>query len=102
MKPKKPTSQSDFDQSFFEAIALIETPQEAKAYLQDLCTPAELQAMVDRWQVIDELHHNKSYRSIHADTGISVTTVGRVARCLELGTGGYKTIYERQKKTAPK
>jgi uncharacterized protein YerC len=30
------------------------------------------------------------YRQIHDDTGVSVTTIGRVARCLELGTGGYQ------------
>ena len=29
------------------------------------------------------------YRDIHALTGVSVTTIGRVARTLERGAGGY-------------
>jgi len=36
-----------------------------------------------------------SYRDIHEKTGVSVTTVGRVARSLMFGDGGYEMIYKR-------
>lgn len=98
MKPKKPSNIEKREQDFFEAISAIETPQEARAFFKDLSTPSELQAMVDRWLVVDELVQGKSYRTIHDETGVSVTTVGRVARCLEMGEGGYKLIYDRLKK----
>ena len=35
------------------------------------------------------------YREIHDRTGVSVTTIGRVARCLDLGSGGYRIAIER-------
>jgi uncharacterized protein YerC len=35
------------------------------------------------------------YREIHDRTGVSVTTIGRVARCLDLGAGGYRIALER-------
>ncbi|MBT8444992.1 MAG: helix-turn-helix domain-containing protein, partial [Gammaproteobacteria bacterium] len=61
----------------------------------DLCTPAELQAMKDRWAVVEALQEGLTYRAIHDRTGVSVTTIGRVARCLTDGAGGYRIALER-------
>jgi uncharacterized protein YerC len=36
-----------------------------------------------------------AYREIHDRTGVSVTTIGRIARCLDLGAGGYRLAAER-------
>ena len=66
-----------------------------KAFLQDLCTPAELEAMVDRWRVAQLLERGLSYREINDLTEVSVTTVGRVARFIEFGAGGYRTALDR-------
>ncbi len=60
------------------------------ALLDDLCTPAELEAIVDRWRVAMLLDEGRHYREIHDLTGVSVTTVGRVARFMQQGTGGYR------------
>ena len=79
----------------FEAFSKIETATEAQAFFEDLCTPAEIEAMNDRWRVIPLIKQNISYREIHEKTGVSVTTIGRVARCLNLGTGGYDLIYKK-------
>lgn len=81
----------------YQAIALIRTPKEAQEFFNDLCTPTELQAMSDRWLVVKAIKEGKPYRQIYAETGVSVTTVGRVARHLALGSGGYELIYERIK-----
>jgi uncharacterized protein YerC len=35
-----------------------------------------------------------TYRAIHDQTGVSVTTVGRVARYLTDGAGGYRKALE--------
>lgn len=82
----------------YKAIAAIKTAEEARRFFQDLCTPTEIQAMADRWAVIEPIKIGKSYRQIYDETGVSVTTIGRVARCLNLGTGGYELIYERVNK----
>ena len=68
----------------------LETVEECRNFLKDLCTPAELQALVDRWQVVSYLQEGLPYRKIHDLTGVSVTTIGRVARFLSDGfrTGG--------------
>jgi len=85
--------------SLSEALLVLQTPREIKDFLEDLCTPAEIEAMVDRWRVVQLLVEKKSYREINQITGVSVTTVGRVARFMEMGAGGYKTALERLDKT---
>jgi TrpR-related protein YerC/YecD len=83
----------------FAAIAALKTAEECKAFLRDLCTPAELQAMADRWAVVDWLKRGVSYREIHRATGVSVTTIGRVARYLSNGNGGYVLAAQRLEET---
>ena len=83
------------------AISGLKNPDQVYAFLIDLCTPAELEAMADRWQVVEPLTRATPYRQIHDDTGVSVTTIGRVARCLELGSGGYRlALGQGQRKAA--
>lgn len=78
-----------------QALTLMRTPQECLALLDDLCTPAELEAMADRWRVALLLEHGLPYREIHDRTGVSVTTIGRVARFLSRGAGGYRLALNR-------
>ena len=78
-----------------EALLSLETPREVRSFLEDLCTPAELEAMVDRWRVAQLLEQGLSYREIREMTNVSVTTIGRVARYMEQGAGGYRTVLAR-------
>ena len=64
-------------------------------FLDDLCTPAEIEAMIDRWRVAQLLDQGHTYRDIAELTEVSVTTIGRVARFMEFGQGGYRTILDR-------
>ncbi len=81
--------------SLSEALLSLETANEVKQFLEDLCTPAEIEAMVDRWRVAQLLDQGYSYREIREITEVSVTTTGRVARFMEMGTGGYRTVLGR-------
>ena len=72
-----------------KALASLDQPADVAAFLEDLCTPAELEAMADRWRVVPLLLQGMPYREIHERTHVSVTTIGRVARSLERGAGGY-------------
>jgi TrpR-related protein YerC/YecD len=76
------------------ALAGLSTPEAVRAFLIDLCTPAELEAMADRWKVVPLLLESIPYREIHDRTLVSVTTIGRVARVLEHGAGGYGLAIE--------
>ena len=86
-------------EELMQAISLLKSQEEALAFFTDLCTPAELEAMADRWQVVPLLRKGIPYRSIHDQTGVSVTTITRVARCLTLGSGGYNLVFDRQEES---
>ncbi len=98
MKPNRQDSQSQQDtaeNALFTAVISLRTPTEARNFFRDLCTPAELQALVDRWQVVELLEQGITYRKIHDLTAVSVTTIGRVARFLTDGFGGYRIAIDR-------
>lgn len=78
------------------AMLALRTADQMAAFLQDLCTPAELEAMTDRWRVVPLLAQGVPYREIHELTQVSVTTIGRVARTLERGAGGYAAALQRR------
>ncbi len=83
------------ERNLYTAIAALRHAEEVRAFFRDLCTPAELQAMADRWAVVDYLGRGMPYREIHSLTGVSVTTIGRVARFLAAGNGGYGLVAQR-------
>lgn len=83
-----------------QAISLLQNEEEALAFFSDLCTPAELESMADRWQVVPLLQQGIPYRKIHEETQVSVTTITRVARFLSIGSGGYALIASRRKEGA--
>jgi len=98
MKPNRNDSdrqQQAAEDKLFAALISLRNVEECRSFLKDLCTPAELQALVDRWQVVEYLQQELPYRKIHDLTGVSVTTIGRVARFLADGFGGYRTAIER-------
>ena len=98
MKQHDQSQKSDLKsaaRSLSETLLSLASPQEVKQFLEDLCTPAELEAMVDRWRVAQLVNQGFSYRDIREMTEVSVTTIGRVARFIEHGTGGYRTALDR-------
>jgi len=93
-----PRQEQAAENALFTALLNLKSVPELRAFFQDLCTPAELQAMKDRWAVVERLGEDMTYREIHDETGVSVTTIGRVARCLLDGAGGYRIALDRLKK----
>ena len=89
------TNKSESIHQLMHAIEAIKNADEALQFFTDLCTPAELEAMADRWEVVPLLRKEIPYRTIHEMTGVSVTTITRVARFLSLGSGGYTLIANR-------
>jgi TrpR-related protein YerC/YecD len=79
------------------ALLTLQTPQEVRAFLDDLCTPSELRAFAERFRVARLLDEGQmSYRDISERTGASTTTVTRVARFLrEMPHQGYRLVLDR-------
>lgn len=94
-RPLSPRQEALAERALYEAILTLKTTDESRAFFHDLCTPAELQALADRWAVVALLREHRPYREIHELTGVSVTTIGRVARCLMAGSGGYEIAATR-------
>lgn len=65
------------------ALLVPREPAEMRRFLTDLCTPAEVRTLAERWHVARLLDGTDlSYRDIHDGTGVSTTTIVRVARFL--------------------
>lgn len=86
--------------TLYHAILALQSLEECTAFFQDLCTPAEIAAMKERWRVAQLLDQKMlSYREIHQETGVSLATIGRVARFLTQETyQGYRLILDRTTK----
>ena len=81
--------------SLLDAFLVMNNRKEVRQLLRDLCTPAEREAIYDRWRVALLLTEGLSYRDIAEQTGVSVTTIGRVARFKDMGEGGYQIALKR-------
>jgi TrpR-related protein YerC/YecD len=90
-----PRQEAAAERALYQAILTLRTVDECRDFLRDLCSPAELQALADRWSVVGLLQDSLPYREIASRTGVSVTTIGRVARCLADGAGGYALAARR-------
>jgi TrpR-related protein YerC/YecD len=91
----QPDEELDPERGLYRALLALRSVDEMRAFFRDLCTPAELEALADRWAVVPFLERGMPYREIHDHTGVSVTTIGRVARYLAQGNGGYRLAADR-------
>lgn len=82
----------------YQAILALESPEECRAFFQDLCTVAELRAMAQRLEVAQLLDDGLIYNDILQRTGASSATISRVNRALQYGADGYKAVLPRLKK----
>ena len=75
-----------------EAIGCLETADDVKAFLTDLCTPREICDFAQRLQVARYLDEGEPYVEVQARTGASSTTVSRVSKALNGEWGGYRNV----------
>jgi len=83
----------------FRAVLALETVDECRRFFKDITTPSELRALSERWHVAVLLDRGElSYREIHDATGVSTTTITRVARFLgQEANQGYRLVLDRVK-----
>ena len=79
----------------YKAVLSLETEEECAAFFEDACTVQETEAIAQRIEVACLLDKGKSYVDINKVTGASTATICRVSRCLNYGSGGYKTVIAR-------
>lgn len=88
---------SDPGAALYRALLELKTPEECYAFFEDLCTVSEQMAMEQRFEVAMLLDQGSIYNDVLDKTGVSSATVSRVKRCLNYGSGGYRTVLDRIK-----
>ena len=87
---------------FFEAVLLLENIDDCYRFFEDVCTVKEIREIAQRLDVAKYLAEGKNYQEISAMTGASTATISRVNKCLNYGSGGYKSMLEKLKERAEK
>jgi len=80
------------------AFVRLRDPEVVSAFLRDLCTATELDAMGQRLQVARLVDEGVPYQEISRRTGASTATVTRVAQWLHHGEGGYQAVLKRSRR----
>jgi len=78
-----------------QAILALETEDQAKRFLRDLMTEKEIKEFAKRLKAAEMLTKKISYSIIEQETGLSSTTIARVAKWLKGKEGGYRTIINK-------
>lgn len=89
---KKEQVKSDL---LYESFMALQSVDECKNFLKDLCTMSELRAMEQRLEVAVLLSNGMIYNDILERTGASSATISRVNRALQYGADGYQTVLPR-------
>ena len=79
------------------ALKKLKSDKDIENFLKDLCTPAEIEAMQERWEVAQLLYKgNSTYRDIASKLNTSTATVTRVARFLfKESNKGYLSLLKK-------
>lgn len=91
-KPFKRDEQTD---DLFNAILSLENLDECYEFFEDLCTMKELSDMTQRIRAARMLLNGATYEQIVKKVEISTATISRINRCIQYGSGGYKTVIDR-------
>lgn len=73
-------------------LAGLKDEKKIAALLRDVATLNELMDMSDRITVAEMIKKEIPYRTISEKTGVSTTTVTRVAHWIHHGAGGYELV----------
>lgn len=93
MKPKITKEEREL----FRAILSLSTEEECAAFFEDICTIKEIQDLSQRYSVAKMLYLGEKYQNIETKTGASTATISRVNKCLNYGSGGYRSVIEKNK-----
>lgn len=87
-------------QEVCQLIAAARDAREIRELLGALLTPAELEAVAERWQIVCRLVDGQTQRQVRDALGVGIATVERGARELKYGNGAFQKFYERGKRVA--
>ena len=80
-------------------ILELKNENEAKRFLRDLMTPLEIKEFANRLEAARLLSRDMQYKGIIERTGLSSTTIARIAKWLGGSLGGYRLVLSRLSST---
>ncbi|MFA4975203.1 MAG: YerC/YecD family TrpR-related protein [Candidatus Paceibacterota bacterium] len=83
------------NKQFVEAFLALENANETQCFLRDLMTETEIKEFANRLEAASLLTKDVQYNSIIESTGLSSTTIARIAKWLNGSLGGYRLILNR-------
>ena len=78
-----------------EALLALQNPDEAGRFLRDLMTAKDIKEFANRLEAAKLLSEDVQYNTISESTGLSSTTIARLAKWLYGSLGGYRLILAR-------
>lgn len=84
------------------ALLALKNATEVKLFLRDLMTEAEVKEFANRLEAASLLSRKVQYSPIIERTGLSSTTIARIAKWLKGPLGGYRLILSRINSTSTK
>ena len=81
----------------FDVIMHLGSREECYDFFSDVFTVKELQDMAQRLDTAILLDQGVSDQNITKEIGVSAATKGRVSRCLNYGSGGYRRVIDSLK-----
>ncbi len=83
---------NQFVKELVETILSLKKKEITLAFLQNILTPAELDEIAIRLQIVKLLKKGMPQREVAEKLGVSVGTVSRGARELKYGAPGFKNV----------
>ncbi|MBR5296220.1 MAG: TrpR-related protein YerC/YecD [Clostridia bacterium] len=86
---------SESTDRLFQCILNLQNLDECYEFFEDVCTIKEILDMSQRLDTAMLLSKGLSYQKIAEQVAVSSATIGRVSKCLNYGSGGYKKAIEK-------
>ena len=79
----------------FDAILSLKDREECYKFFEDALTVREILDIAQRLKAAEMLKAGRSYNDVCTETGMSTATISRVSKCLNYGSGGYRSAIEQ-------
>lgn len=83
---------NQFVNELVETVLSLKKKEIALAFLQNILTPAELDEIATRLQIVKLLKKGLPQREVAEKLGVSIGTVSRGSRELKYGVPGFKNV----------
>jgi TrpR-related protein YerC/YecD len=80
----------------YKVLASINSPDDIRILLEDLCTYKELDYLEQRLNSAIMLLNGATYQQVTENVdNISTATLSRISRCIKHGSGGYSVVLKK-------